>query len=118
MHIFSPARETSGMAGRLRPLARNIPRRDQLAGAPVREALCVIRPDRRLRSRQVRRQCQQLVDLQLIGAALDPDGVELAPGEASPVSATVASEAITVVPKNLLAPSSREARFTVSPITV
>ena len=52
------------------------------------------------------------------GAAFDADGVEFAPDECRPVSAMVVSEAMMVVPKNLLAPSSREATFTMSPITV
>ena len=53
-----------------------------------------------------------------VAAALDADRVEFAPGERLPVSAIVASEAMMVVAKNLLAPSSRDARFTMSPMTV
>ena len=68
--------------------------------------------------RGLARRGERLEDLDRAGAALDPDGVDLAPDKRAAGRVMVVSEAMMVVPKNLLAPSSREARFTVSPITV
>ena len=73
---------TAMPAGRCRPNGRN----DVAASANSRARQCasplgVIGDQCLLRGRQLGRQRQQFVDLQRLGSSLDPDRVELAPGE-------------------------------------
>ena len=60
---------------------------------------------------------KRFIDAHRLVAALNAHGVELAPGKVCR-GALALFAAIILVPKYLLAPSSREAMFTVSPVAV